>query len=270
MLSSPCGLLFAVMSYDERNSFICDRPSLFVPLTAVDSLPPSQPLTSRPPGPRHRQDRRAIFWTAALMLSVAWLISSESPLIFGRSRNLLPAITNLESEPLQMPDGDPYVRALMRTISAAESHTIEPYHTLYGGQRINDLTQHPDLCVAIAAGPNTGDCTTAAGRYQFLSTTWHEKAKQYHPEPPRWYSWWAEYSFEPVYQDEVVYRWLTDVQAWDADIADLLQQGQVEEVFYLLSGTWTSLGYGIEDNMMTPHLRQVYEQMLAEELQQDS
>lgn len=165
-----------------------------------------------------------------------------------------------------MPGGDPYVRALMRTISAAEAHTVEPYHTLYGGQRINDLTQHPDLCVEIVAGPNEGDCTTAAGRYQFLSTTWLEKAKKYHPEPPRWYSWWAGYNFEPIYQDEVVYRWLTDVQAWNADIPALLRQGQVEEVFYLLSGTWTSLGYGIEDNVMTPHLGQVYQQMLEEEL----
>jgi len=203
-----------------------------------------------------------------MLLGVAWLISSESPLIFGRSRQVLPAVSELESAPLKMPGGDPYVRALMRTISAAESHTVEPYHTLYGGQRINDLTQHPDLCVKIMAGPNSGDCTTAAGRYQFLSTTWMEKAKEYHPEPPRWYSWWAEYSFEPVYQDEVVYRWLTDAQAWNADIPNLLRQGQVEDVFYLLSGTWTSLGYGIEDNVMTPYLREIYQQILAEELQQ--
>ena len=167
-----------------------------------------------------------------------------------------------------MSGGDPYVRALMRTISVAEAHTIEPYHTLYGGQRINDLTQHPDLCVKIVAGPNRGDCTTAAGRYQFLSTTWLEKAKIYHPEPPQWYSWWGDYSFEPLYQDEVVYRWLTDVNAWNADIPYLLREGEVERVFYLLSDTWTSLGYGIEDNVMTPYLTQVYEQMLAEELQQ--
>jgi len=53
-----------------------------------------------------------------------------------------------------------------------------------------------------------------------------------------------------------------------ADIPNLLRQGQVEDVFYLLSGTWTSLGYGIEDNVMTPYLREIYQQILAEELQQ--
>jgi muramidase (phage lysozyme) len=156
----------------------------------------------------------------------------------------------------------------MRTISAAESNTAEPYHTLYGGQRINNLTAHPDACVDIVAGPNLGNCTTAAGRYQFITTTWLEKAQSYHPEPPQWYSWWADYSFEAVYQDEVVYRWLSDPYAWGVNIPELLRQGRLDEVFYLLSGTWTSLGYGIEDNVMTPYLHQIYQEMLVEELQQ--
>ena len=207
-------------------------------------------------------------WTTLLLLGAAWLVSTESPLIFGRSRHRLPPISEIESQPLQMIGGDPYIRALMRTISVAESHTAEPYHTLYGGQRINDLTEHPNLCVDIVAGPNTGDCTTAAGRYQFLSSTWAEKAHHYHPEPPRRYSWWASYNFEPVYQDEVVYRWLSDPNAWNADIPYLLQQGHIDDVFYLLSGTWTSLGYGIEDNAVTPYLQAIYQQMLQEELQQ--
>lgn len=186
--------------------------------------------------------------------------------MWGRSLRLLPPLAEIDSAPLKMAGGDPHIRALMRTISVAESHTAEPYHTLYGGQRISDLTEHPDLCVDIVAGPNVGNCTTAAGRYQFLTTTWLEKAQQYHPQPPRWYSWWADYSFEPAYQDEVVYRWLSDTVAWNADIADLLRQGYLSEVLYLLSGTWTSLGYGIEDNAVTPYLHRVYEQMLAEEL----
>ena len=36
-------------------------------------------------------------------------------------------------QPLVMEGGDPYIRALMRTISAAESNTSDPYHVLYGG-----------------------------------------------------------------------------------------------------------------------------------------
>jgi muramidase (phage lysozyme) len=205
--------------------------------------------------------------TALLFLGVAWLISTESPFIFGRSLRLLPGAPVIEPIPLEMDGGDPYVRALMRTISAAESNTAAPYHTLYGGQRINDLSEHPDLCVEIVTGPNLGDCTTAAGRYQFLTTTWLEKADIYHPQPPRWYSWWADYSFEPTYQDEVVYRWLSDPAAWGVSIPELLRQRRVDEVMYLLSGTWTSLGYGLEDNAVTPYLGQIYQEMLVEELQ---
>nr|WP_309224545.1 glycoside hydrolase family protein [Halomicronema sp. CCY15110] len=232
----------------------------------MDSLPPSQRQSRQIVSPAKSKKRGPILGTACLLLTVAWLISTESPLIFGRSLHQLPFVGNVDSVPLAMETGDPYIRALMRTISVAESHTADPYHTLYGGQRINDLTQHPDLCIKIVAGPNTDDCTTAAGRYQFLSTTWLEKARQYHPEPPQWYSWWADYNFGPTYQDAVVYRWLSDFDAWNADIPDLLRQGQVEEVFYLLSGTWTSLGYGTEDNVVTPYLREIYQQMLQEEL----
>lgn len=228
---------------------------------------PSYDRTPDEPPKSVNTDRRPVLMTALLFLGVAWLISTESPFIFGRSLRLLPGAPVIEPIPLEMEGGDPYVRALMRTISAAESNTAAPYHTLYGGQRINDLSEHPDLCVEIVTGPNLGDCTTAAGRYQFLTTTWLEKADIYHPQPPRWYSWWGDYSFEPTYQDEVVYRWLSDPTAWGVSIPELLRQRRLDEVMYLLSGTWTSLGYGLEDNAVTPYLGQIYQEMLVEELQ---
>ncbi len=168
--------------------------------------------------------------------------------------------------PLKMEGGDPYLRALMRTISAGESNTADPYRLLYGGQRVKDLSAHPDKCVTIVNGPNVGDCTTAAGRYQFLTTTWEAEARNYHPERPAWYEVWEEPSFEPVYQDEVVYGWLADESAWRIDIAAQLRAGNIDTVLEALSGTWTSLGYGIEDNSMSALLPQIYEEMLAEEL----
>lgn len=212
-------------------------------------------------------DRGPILLTALMFLGVAWLLSTDGPKFWERSLSLLPAAPVIESVPLEMQGGDPYVRALMRTISAAESNTGDPYHTLYGGQRIEDLSEHPDLCVVIEAGPNFGDCTTAAGRYQFLTTTWFEKADRYHPHPPRWYAWWRDYRFDPIYQDEVVYAWLSDSAAWGANIPEMLRQNRLDEVLYILSGTWTSLGYGIEDNTVTPYLTDIYYTMLDEELQ---
>jgi muramidase (phage lysozyme) len=168
-------------------------------------------------------------------------------------------------QPLVMQGGDPYIRALMRTITASEANVTQPYHVLYGGEFVSDLSDHPNRCIRIVTGPNVGLCTTAAGRYQFINTTWYEKAELYHPKPS-YVFWWQSYSFEPQYQDAVVYAWLSDPQAWGVDITKSLQAGKLEEVLRLLSGTWTSLGYGIETNSMSPHLPQVYRMVLKEEL----
>lgn len=168
--------------------------------------------------------------------------------------------------PLVMRGGDPYIRALMRTISASESNSPRPYSLLYGGEHFYDLSQHPDVCVPIVSGPNLGDCTTAAGRYQMLTTTWVNQASYYHPQG-NFFFFWRNYSFEPQYQDEVVYHWLNDPSAWGADLSQLLQTGQLNEVLSILSPTWTSLGYGIETNSMTSLLPQIYQEMLQEELQ---
>lgn len=178
--------------------------------------------------------------------------------------NLLP-LWAYDPPPLVMVGGDPYIRALMRTISASEANYAKPYSVLYGGRHVQSLNRHPDVCLPITAGPNEGNCTTAAGRYQFLTSTWLEKAAHYHPR--RSQLWLTNtYSFEPQFQDEVVYAWLNDSAAWGVDVSTLLRQGQVEEVLRRLSGTWTSLGYGIESNVMSPRLPHIYQEMLAEEL----
>ncbi len=200
-----------------------------------------------------------MFLGVALTLHI-W---SQSP----RSLELLGATDWVSSPlPLEMEGGDPHIRALMRTISAGESNTADPYRLLYGGERVKDLSVHPDECVTIVNGPNRGDCTTAAGRYQFLTTTWQQEARNYHPQRPAWYELWERPSFEPVFQDRVVHDWLNDPEAWGVDIAALLREGEVEAVLQRLSGTWTSLGYGIEDNSMSALLPKIYDEMLAEEL----
>ena len=167
--------------------------------------------------------------------------------------------------PLVKQGGDPYIRALMRTISASESNSNRPYSLLYGGEHFGDLSHHPDQCVPIVAGPNLGNCTTAAGRYQFITTTWLEQAAHYHPQPTRFWSP-RQFSFAPEFQDEVVYRWLNDADVWGTDLAKLLKQDRLIEVLQILSPTWTSLGYGIEPNSMTDALPEIYRQILSEEL----
>jgi muramidase (phage lysozyme) len=167
--------------------------------------------------------------------------------------------------PLVMKGGDPHIRALMRTISASEANVSNPYTVLYGGDHVRNLSQHPDRCVAIPVGPNTGNCSTAAGRYQMITTTWLEQARHYHPQGLH-RLFWERYSFEPQYQDQVVYQWLQDPQAWGVDLRQLLREGRIHNVLQRLSPTWTSLGYGIETNSMSSELPQIYRKMLKEEL----
>lgn len=158
-------------------------------------------------------------------------------------RSPLDPTLNVYLPQLQMQGGDPYIRALMRTISASEANDPQPYSILYGGQHVSELSRHPEQCITIVSGPNTGNCSTAAGRYQLLNTTWKELAQAYHPQPSQ-FMFWQSYSFEPKFQDAVVHAWLSDSQAWGTDIPNLLRQGKTEQVFRLLSGTWTSLDMG--------------------------
>ena len=167
--------------------------------------------------------------------------------------------------PLVMKEGDPYIRALMRTISASEASGNRPYSLLYGRQQVNDLSRHPEICVTIVTGPNTGNCSTAAGRYQIINITWYRLATRYHPKPTQM-MFWTAYSFEAEYQDVVVYRWLNDSKVWGTDISQLLRQGKLNDVLRRLSPTWTSLGYGIETNSVSNSLPKVYQKMLQEEL----
>jgi nickel/cobalt tolerance cation efflux system protein len=169
---------------------------------------------------------------------------------------------------LAMSGGDPYIRALMLTISASESNHKNSYSLLYGGSHVHSLKQHPNQCLPIKIGPNQGKCSTAAGRYQFLTSTWQEKAGKYHPAPDKTQRR-IIYGFEPKYQDIVVYRWLKDNHQWDIDLLTLLKEDRVEDVLTELSGVWTSLGGGIEDNSMTTHLPNLYRYFLAQELNKE-
>jgi muramidase (phage lysozyme) len=80
---------------------------------------------------------------------------------------------------------------------------------------------------------------------------------------------WTNYSFEAEYQDVVVYRWLNDAKVWGVNIPKLLQQQKLNDVLRKLSPTWTSLGYGIENNSVSSSLPKIYQQILTEELKQN-
>jgi cation efflux system protein involved in nickel and cobalt tolerance len=208
--------------------------------------------------------RKQKIWDIASILSLFALIW-----FLQNAQNVIKKVNYLrvaeDVPPLVMPNGDPHIRALMRTISASESSGKNSYALLYGGSHVHDLSQHPNQCIPIKTNVNKGKCSTASGRYQFLTSTWLEKASKYHPNPSET-SNNITYSFEPEYQDIVVYRWLKDHHQWNADILALLKKDRVEDALIELSGVWTSLGSGLEDNVMASFLPNLYRKFLAEEL----
>jgi muramidase (phage lysozyme) len=212
-------------------------------------------------------DRPSKFKNIAAAMGGIILLLSFASLLSGRNYQGLNPIFNVaETPPLVMPGGDPYIRALMRMISASESNDSRPYSVLYGGTHVDDLSHHPEKCIRIVNGPNTNNCSTAAGRYQMINTTWATMAKKYHPQHDCMLFVLCHYSFEPKYQDKVVHAWLSDEKFWGMNISQNLKDGQLELVRKRLSSTWTSLGYGIETNSRTSQLSDIYQRLVDEEL----
>jgi len=79
--------------------------------------------------------------------------------------NLLPTLEN------------PNVRTFLDMISAAEGTTQHGYNTLFGGGKVDSLADHPRQLFDFTETTGKPNKTTAAGRYQFLSNTWDEQAK---------------------------------------------------------------------------------------------
>ncbi len=231
------------------------------------TAPATDPSTSSPQGRRKSASR----WLERLLVQGVLLVITGAAMLdlyqwrYGALNFWEPAWDLPKPAPLVMKGGDPYIRALMRTISASESNVPRPYSVMYGGDHFSDWSQHPDHCITIPVGPNTGNCSTAAGRYQFITTTWQDKAHKYHPEQPH-VLFWRPYRFDPESQDVVVYNWLADTSEWGVDLSDLLRRGEIYQVLEMLSPTWTSLGYGIETNDMSAYLPEIYTEMLDEEL----
>jgi muramidase (phage lysozyme) len=72
---------------------------------------------------------------------------------------------------------DQNVRSFLDMISAAEGTTQHGYNTLFGGGKFDDLRDHPRQLFDFTETTGRKNKTSAAGRYQFLSNTWDEQAK---------------------------------------------------------------------------------------------
>lgn len=70
------------------------------------------------------------------------------------------------------------VRKMLDLIANAEGVKYG-YNTLFGNQKIDSLTNHPNIKKTFRQTDGKTNYTTAAGRYQFIKPTWDKLVKQY-------------------------------------------------------------------------------------------
>ena len=128
-------------------------------------------------------------------------------------------------------------RALLDMIAYNESRGS--YNIRYGGDQaieITDFSDHPRKAERITRGYNTGKKSSAAGRYQFITSTWDDISKQE-----------GITDFTPESQDRAAYALaVRDYEARNPgrDLLKDLQSGTPEDLNRIgrsLSQTWTSL-----------------------------
>ncbi|WP_046023807.1 glycoside hydrolase family 104 protein [Acinetobacter baumannii] len=82
------------------------------------------------------------------------------------------------SQQLMQLMNNPNARKMLDLIAAAEGVKYG-YNTLFGNQRIDNLSTHPNIKKPFKQTDGQVKYTTAAGRYQFLKDTWDGLARQY-------------------------------------------------------------------------------------------
>lgn len=79
---------------------------------------------------------------------------------------------------LQQAYANPNVRKFLDLIAQAEG-VKHGYNTMFGNERFGNLSAHPNVRKAFKQTDGQTNYTTAAGRYQFLNSTWNNLAKRY-------------------------------------------------------------------------------------------
>lgn len=137
-----------------------------------------------------------------------------------------------------MAELSPVARALLETIAGPESKG--DYNVIYGGSQFDSFDDHPRKPVMITSGPNKGKYSSAAGKYQFLGSTWDDIAGRY--DIP---------DFSPENQDRAAWALATEEYKRDTgrDLEADLAAGDLSRVAPSLKNQWTSMPGGIEQGI---------------------
>jgi len=142
----------------------------------------------------------------------------------------------------------PRIRAFLDTIAVTEGTTgPQGYYRQYTGSHFSSFKDHPrDLKCAMSNGKKL--CSDAAGRYQFLSTSWDRFAPMVKTK-----------DFSPTYQDRVAIELIREKNALED-----IEEGRIEEAFRKLYMVWPSFGETAADvEELMPKLVGIYQEKLA-------
>ncbi|MGK7920981.1 MAG: glycoside hydrolase family 104 protein [Trichodesmium sp.] len=142
----------------------------------------------------------------------------------------------------------PKIRAFLDTIAVTEGTTgPQGYHRQYTGSHFSSFKDHPrELKCAMSNGKEL--CSDAAGRYQFLSTSWDRFAPMVKAK-----------NFSPIYQDRVAIELIREKNALED-----IEEGRIEEAFRKLYMVWPSFGETATDaERLMPKLVGIYQEKLA-------
>lgn len=132
-------------------------------------------------------------------------------------------------------DLPPQAVGLLNAIGAPESNgKYNVRYTANGGTTFDDLSNHPNIPERILSGPNAGKTSTAAGRYQFIKSTWDSIPTEFK----------GDGSFKEENQDRAA--WFLAQRDYKArtgsDLnADLQKNGLTPEIVSALGDTWEGL-----------------------------
>lgn len=142
----------------------------------------------------------------------------------------------------------PEALALLDTIAGTES---PGYNVIYGGRTFGNYADHPGVSVPIKSGVNAGKTSSAAGRYQFLGSTWDSLGLP---------------NFSPPMQDFGAWKLAQrDYKAkTGGNLLSDLRRGDIGQIGKVLSSTWTSLPGGIEAGTNRSRFGNAYQRNLGQ------
>jgi len=235
-------------------------------------LPAAIPLDGWPVQQRSKQSKRLrlrLGWS--LCICFCFFLGRMTPKLWGQtvSAEISPPPKRLtvssESSPTspqalpKVPTGDSpdkgednierdRVKAFLDTIATAEGTAgSEGYHTQYTGTKFDSFSDHPR---EMRCGRRYGTklCSDAAGRYQFLSTTWDRFAKKF-----------SITDFSPQNQDFVAVELIREKGALED-----IEAGRLEPAIRKLAYIWPSFRrFGGSVDSSIPKLEKMYLQNLG-------